>query len=324
MSDSRYEALPLRSSSAVRVTTGSRLHFGLLRTVAPFGGVGVMIQHPTTQVVVTPQPRFQCDSESAERIELIAQRFATRHAMNALPACRIEVAHRPDAHHGLGSGTQLSLAVAEALTLCFGVQDSERSIAIDVAGRGERSAVGIHGYFHGGLVFEDADASQPSSLNPIVSRQLLPTSWRVAVFTPQATIATVSGQREQQCFVHLEPCPKATSRLLQIAREQVLPAASVGEFAAFSAAVEQFNCESGLLFACVQGGAYNGPEITNLVQQLKSLGAVGVGQSSWGPSVFAWFATENDAAEFCERVPADWASGFIARVRNSPRELTLF
>ncbi len=61
---------------SLRITTGSRLHFGLLDTVDPFGGVGVMIDQPVTEVVISPSGRFLCDDIAAPRIRAIAERVA--------------------------------------------------------------------------------------------------------------------------------------------------------------------------------------------------------------------------------------------------------
>ncbi len=61
---------------SVRIETGSRLHFGLLDTVDPFGGVGVMIEQPVTEVVVSPSDRFVCDHQDRTRIREIVQRVA--------------------------------------------------------------------------------------------------------------------------------------------------------------------------------------------------------------------------------------------------------
>jgi predicted sugar kinase len=57
--------------------------------------------------------------------------------------------------------------------------------------------------------------------------------------------------------------------------------------AAFGDAVHEFNRRAGEPFAAAQGGAYASPAIAELIVELRALGIRGVGQSSWGPTVFA-------------------------------------
>ena len=49
----------------------------------------------------------------------------------------------------------------------------------------------------------------------------------------------------------------------------------------------ELNARAGDAFAAAQGGRYAAPAVTALVARLRGLGVKGVGQSSWGPTVFA-------------------------------------
>ena len=51
------------------------------------------------------------------------------------------------------------------------------------------------------------------------------------------------------------------------------------------------------MYAAIQGGPYNGPEIQMLVNQIRNLGIQAVGQSSWGPCVFAIVGNHKEARE---------------------------
>ena len=55
------------------------------------------------------------------------------------------------------------------------------------------------------------------------------------------------------------------------------------------------------MFAPIQGGVFASPQIERRVAVLHECGATGVGQSSWGPTVFACFADQATA----ERTAAD-------------------
>lgn len=73
-----------------------------------------------------------------------------------------------------------------------------------------------------------------------------------------------------------------------------------------------------MLFSPVQGGPYNGPIVFQLVETLISRGAQGVGQSSWGPSVFSWFKDNESAQQFVSQWDADEETEFtICRPLNT-------
>ncbi len=307
----------MTSARSVRIETGSRLHFGLLDTVAPFGGVGVMIEQPVTEVVVSPCDRFVCDHQDRARILEIAQRVAEFANLSDLPKYHVEVKSRSRAHCGFGSGTQLALAIAEAVCRCLSIRCDPMSIACQMAMRGQRSAVGVHGYFNGGLIFESAEAS--SAINSVRRRVELPSQWCVGLFRPNDEVKSVSGEFEKQQFANLLPAgAEARSDLNRIV-SQILKAGEESDFATFASAIHGYNYESGKLFEAVQGGPYNGPAVTNVIKGLIDRGAKGVGQSSWGPGVFAWFESQTDAEALADNLPPETGLVAITRPRNQPR-----
>ncbi|MGB7345843.1 MAG: beta-ribofuranosylaminobenzene 5'-phosphate synthase [Pirellulaceae bacterium] len=308
-----------RVSQTVRIVTGSRLHFGLLDTAPPFGGVGVMIDHPQTEVIVTPSETFACDDPSS-RTHDIANRLTEFLGLTNLPHCHVRVAQRATAHHGLGTGTQLALAVAEAMATFCGLDLPPEVLASKIASRGKRSAVGSHGYFRGGLIFESSDSDSANDLNAIQHRIELPNDWRVLIFRPTETSPTVSGTDEQDQFDRLGSASNSQQdELRQIVQKQLIPTAEQAEFGLFCEAVHRYNHQSGMLFSSVQGGPYSSPAITDLVSMLTSHGGTGVGQSSWGPSVFSWFESPSSADEFIHKVKAAGLHPIICQVQNEPR-----
>jgi predicted sugar kinase len=67
----------------------------------------------------------------------------------------------------------------------------------------------------------------------------------------------------------------------------MLPALQRRDCRAFGEAVYQFGRMAGECFAPVQGGPFATSEISLLVEAIRGRGVSGVGQSSWGPTVFA-------------------------------------
>jgi beta-RFAP synthase len=223
------------------------------------------------------------------------------------------VERTPPEHVGLGVGTQLGLAVAKALAVEAGEPGlTALELAVRV-GRGERSAIGVHGFDRGGLIVEPGKAPG-EALSPLLTRVLLPDDWRVVVFTP-----TVGGRwhggREREAFARAGTVPRPaglTDALCRIALLGMLPAAVAGDLDGFGEAVHEFNRRAGEPFAAAQGGAYAGPEVEAVVAAVRRCGVKGVGQSSWGPSVFAVVGTAAEAAELVKALPGT-ARGWVAR-----------
>ncbi len=282
-----------------------------------------MIDDPITEVIVRRADRFSGSQIAADRVLAIAQRYRHQFKLSALPACQIEITRRPAAHTGLGTGTQLAMAVAEAICRLLNPPLSDETIAFRIANRGRRSAVGIHGYLRGGLIYEDTDHT--SELNPIQQRLEIPKPWCVAILRPVGETSTISGEVEVNQFAKLRPTTaEQRARFRKQITEDMFPAIQRGDFDAFSDVVHQYNRDSGRLFESVQQGPYNGHAVTSLVDTLRRNGVKGVGQSSWGPSVFAWFATRGQAQAFVANTfdPAE-VHALFTHAQNTPRQIEL-
>ncbi len=189
-------------------------------------------------------------------------------------------------HVGLGTGTQLGLAVATAL---YRIQHCPVPDATTLAmsvGRGLRSSIGTHGFLQGGLLFEGGKAPG-ESLGPLAARVALPSRWRVVQLCPPRRVG-LSGHAEKRAFGTLPPVPRTvTERLVTLVQEQLLPAARAANLDALGEAVYRYGYEAGMCFAAYQGGPFASTELASWVAALRHRGIRGVGQSSWGPTLFA-------------------------------------
>lgn len=282
-----------------------------------------MINRPETEVVVSDSGRFDYSGPDRERVERIVRHgMAQSKSKGEWPSCRVEVKRWAPAHCGLGSGTQLSMAVAEAVCRWLDVNPTVETLARVVASRGKRSAVGIHGYFVGGLIFEAH--SDENELNSIQVRSELPSDWCVAVLRPEFGSDLVHGADEAERFSQLSAARSdRTGELRRIACHDLMPAADAGDFPSFADAVTKYNRLSGELFSSIQGGPYNGPSIVRLIDWLIDRGVAGVGQSSWGPGVFAWFESREKAEPIVKRLPPGIEMIALTNARNQGRDLKL-
>jgi beta-ribofuranosylaminobenzene 5'-phosphate synthase len=287
----------------VTVRTASRLHFGLFALEAAagtdersYGGVGVMVSRPGIELHIrrTPQQHgleLGTDPFSA-RIGEFAQRWSDFYSQPLTGLKMFLLSNSPD-HVGLGTGTQVGLCVAAGLSAFHGLPVPPLEELCRSVGRGLRSAVGAYGFVHGGMIV-DRGKLPGEFLSPLDCRLALPAEWRFVLARPLQG-AGLAGEREQQAMDHanrnLSPL---TEKLVREAREFLIPAAATGNFAKFAASLGRY-CElAGSFYKDVQGGLYNGPAVTALAEKIRALGHVGIGQSSWGPTVFV--ACENDAA----------------------------
>ena len=278
----------LAMPSSVTVTAPSRLHFGLLgfggASERQFGGVGVMIDQPALRLRISRAERASVHGVGGERVAEFVRRWSAFRQLPEGPTCCFEVLDAPRSHIGLGSGTQLGLTVAAGLNRLFGhdatVVDTARSV-----GRGLRSAVGTYGFFQGGLIWERGK-TRGQTISPLEHRAAVPATWRFVVVCPKQQEG-LSGEGEQSALDSLPAVPATTQeRLAAIVERRMLPSLARRDCDEFGQAVFDYGRQSGEAFASVQGGAYNGPRLTRLVERVRAYGGVGVGQSSWGPALY--------------------------------------
>jgi predicted sugar kinase len=89
----------------------------------------------------------------------------------------------------------------------------------------------------------------------------------------------------------------------------MVPAAEAGEFDRFSRSLWRFGHQAGQCFAAVQGGPFAGVRSARLIEAMRGAGVEGVGQSSWGPTVFALVEDARAAGPLIEQLEPHLARG---------------
>jgi len=98
----------------------------------------------------------------------------------------------------------------------------------------------------------------------------------------------------------------------------MLPAVIENDVTAFGAALSEVQEINGRWFAPAQGGTFApGPSAT-LVHRFREWGAAGVGQSSWGPAVYAVVDGDDAAAMLAERARAEIGGAGIVHTGAFP------
>jgi beta-RFAP synthase len=266
--------------------------------VRRFGGIGAMIDRPGIKLTVTDAKRLEATGPLAARAIQFARQVASALGLKREPACRIEVDSASREHIGLGTGTQLGLAVALAIQAVYGRIPGLPEEQARCAGRGERSAIGIFGFAIGGLLVE-AGKRRAEEISPLVARVDMPEAWRFLLLVPKTEVG-LHGDQERCAFAELPAAPRSTTeRLTRMALLELLPAAIEKDFTGFSRSLYHFGQTAGDCFAMAQHGTFHSRRAVELIAQLQTLGVEGVGQTSWGPTLFALLPDEaaaNDVA----------------------------
>lgn len=289
-----------RPANACRVTTGSRLHMGLLSapgSARSFGGVGLMIDEPAIVVCARRAEKWSATGPSSARALDVVRGFSEQPVDVTVEQC-------PPEHVGLGVGTQLALAAATAAAQVLGIPTPSPT----ALGRGARSGLGVHGFRHGGFLI-DGGKGPGTTLAPLISRHPFPDDWAILLVTPPGPRG-LSGDRERAAFTQVGVDPAATEALCRLALLDMTPALLEHDLAAFGDALFEFNRRAGLLFQKSQGGPYGSPGAEEMIETLRRHGLRGAGQSSWGPTLFA--VGERDHLDSVAKA----VDGTVTAVRN--------
>ncbi len=281
-----------------------RLHFGLFHVpveglnrwpdgtpIRKFGGLGMMLREPRISVSAMPSSKFSATGSLAARAIAFAKMIPT-----AAPS-QIE-ANGPPEHIGLGVGTALAMTVGRAL-----IGRAYEDNFPHFVGRGKRSGIGISGFHRGGFIVDDGKLDD-AELPDVRERIDVPSDWRIVLVRPPVPGAW-HGEQERGAFGRGRSPDAAldtTRRLLTLANEKIVPALKAADFETFAGSITHFNRIAGEPFIGDQGGPYAGPAVAGIIDELIEWGALGVGQSSWGPTVFAFARNESEGESLAQRL----------------------
>ena len=296
-------AVATAALARVRVAAPARLHLGFLDPAATlgrrFGSVGLVLDGLDTIVEIEDagSDRFEAfDGGEAALACALGHLRTLRAATRCAAPVRLALRAAPPMHAGLGSGTQLALAVGTAFSRLFDLGLASGPLAT-LLGRGARSGVGIAGFDHGGLLLDGGPRADgtPAAL---LARLPLPDPWRVIVAL-DPRLQGLSGAGEKAALATLPPLPHAVSA--EICHEvlmRLLPGAAGAEFEPFAAGVTHIQRLLGDHFApAQQGRRFTSAAVAGLMDWLAAHALAGIGQSSWGPAGFAIMRSAADARQ---------------------------
>ncbi|MDR3101054.1 MAG: beta-ribofuranosylaminobenzene 5'-phosphate synthase, partial [Paraburkholderia sp.] len=234
----------LPPDAAVTVDAPARLHLGFLDPNASlgraFGSLGLVIDSGGTRIEarLAERDRIEGVVTEAER-ERIAICLARLHAAYDPAPVAINVIHTPRAHSGLGSGTQLALAVGSAFVRLLDHAATSAELAL-LLGRGARSGIGVRGFEAGGLLVDGGPSRDlHQGLPPLLARQAFPDSWRVLLVSDNSREG-LNGEQERRGLAALAPFPQAlAAHLCHLVLMQILPGAAECDIVPFARGLTQ-------------------------------------------------------------------------------------
>ena len=291
------------SPASVTVTVPARLHLGFLDLNGGlgrrFGSIGLAINGLKTSITFNAASQLRVTGPENERVRGYLQ--VMQRALDIENTCHVRIDEVVPAHAGLGSGTQIALAVAAGVRRFHGLPLDVRGDAIRLE-RGARSGVGIGLFDHGGLVV-DGGRGPLTTAAPVVSRMPFPEQWRILVVLDPHRQG-VHGPDEREVFSKLAPSSDAeAAHLCRLVLMKALPALAECDIAGFGSAIKEMQVLLGDYFAAIQGGSrFSSPDVAAALAALEDEGAYGIGQSSWGPTGFAFAPSAEEANRLVESV----------------------
>jgi beta-ribofuranosylaminobenzene 5'-phosphate synthase len=201
-------------------------------------------------------------------------------------------------HIGLGSKTQLSLAVVTALLRSNGVPENAHIAArARLVERGGTSGVGCIAFEQGGFILDGGHTFGPGAekqtflpssasktcMGPLLARFDVPKEWRFVLVTPNVRPGA-HDQEEVNIFQRCCPIPIAEVQALShVILMQVLPSIATGNISTFGHAI---NAIQQVGFKRIEV-SLQADVVQKLLPYLVEQGACGAGMSSFGPTVYA-------------------------------------
>lgn len=304
----------------VTVTTTARLHMGFVDMNGSqgrlFGSLGLSLSAPTTELTIYKNEKMLIAGKNCVYVAKIVENIKNKLKINE--NFLVEIRKTIPEHAGLGSGTQMALAISSGINALCNLKLINAQLAT-LTSRGNRSGVGIGTFEHGGLVLDGGRKVQPqhkvqaennnqdlanqsirvfptqeltNKTPPIIARHDFPQDWPILLIVDNDDQG-VFGDAELRAFESLKPADLATAQALsQTMLMQALPAIVERDYVQFSKAIHALQLATGDYFSAAQGGRYKSGKVAEILMYIKAQGILCAGQSSWGPTGFAIFENE--------------------------------
>jgi len=280
------------------IKTPSRIHIALIDLNASIGrvdgGIGIALEKPNIRLKAELGKKFEIKAkgELKRRAEKICENIFNKLKMQRRKAdekIHIEILESYPQHIGLGAGTQLSLALASAVSKLNKLNLSARELAI-LTGRGGTSGIGAAAFEKGGFILDAGHSAKekkeflPSSASKasppqIIARYDFP-DWKITLIMPEGKLT--HGKREvnifkKYCPIEVEEVRKLSHLILM----KVLPSILEKDIAAFGESINEIQ-KTG--FKKIEVNLQN-KDVKKILKTCQKY-SCGAGLSSFGPVIY--------------------------------------
>ncbi len=284
---------------SVIVKTSARLHLGFynfLNENTAYGSIGIAIEEPHILIKVSKADKFRVINETTIPIDDVVNNVISKLSINPEELkmeLRCENAY--PRHTGLGSTTQLNLAIGMAILRFLDKSMSVQELAVKL-GRGRDSGIGIAAFQYGGFIVdsgrkisEQGIVEPPSTVDDLpkpIFKSKVPGNWYFILFIPRK-YKGLDEKSERKVLDRPEPPPKDFQReLYELMLLKLIPSVLFRDIELFGKTLTKMQIMVGTYFSKYQGGVFCCDETEFTINSLLKHGAYGAGQSSWGPTAY--------------------------------------
>jgi beta-ribofuranosylaminobenzene 5'-phosphate synthase len=305
----------------VRISTPSRLHFGLIDFNGNLGridgGSGVAISSPRNVLSIKNANKFRVNGPDPANIERIARGICDRLG-KPLPDMEVTVEEEIPSHAGFGSKTQMSLALAYLICREYDLPYNGVEGLARLVGRGGTSGIGVRAFDKGGFILDcghsfgegkEKSSCLPSSASkakpaPQVLRCEIPEDWRFILVMPLNDEGS-HGQSEVDIFQSSFPMDEAEiGRVSRIVLMQMVPGILEKDIEVFGSAINKLQV---IGFKSIEV-KLKSPLVPGMLGAMNQAGSYGSGMSSFGPTVYG-LTNNNKKAHEIRKAVSDYLDG---------------
>ncbi|MFX0029267.1 MAG: beta-ribofuranosylaminobenzene 5'-phosphate synthase [Candidatus Hermodarchaeota archaeon] len=327
--------------TSIRITTPCRIHLSLIDengyTGRVDGGIGFMLDRPNVVLEVSNcADEFKIEThkyyrESIEVINEIASKvFKTFNISNK--NFHFKLKRYFPSHVGLGSKTQLSLAIACAITKLKSLNRLSTEQLTQLVGRGGTSGIGWRGFETGGFILDgghefgkgkEKETFLPSSaattVNPAltISRHNIPENWRFVLIIPNVKKGAY-GDEEVRVFQNYAPIPK--DEVNEVSHQilmKIIPNLIKNNLKGFGEGLKRIQS---LGFKKIEIDLQH-DVVKSLLRFFDDYGLKAYGMSSFGPSVVGIVESDAEADDLLKAVQKNQKNGgghiYICKPNNT-------
>ncbi len=327
--------------TSVRITTPCRIHLSLIDengyTGRVDGGIGLMLDRPNVVFEASNSAsEFKIEAhkyyrESIEVINEIASKiFKIFNISNK--NFHFNLKRYFPSHVGLGSKTQLSLAIATAIMKLKKVSHLTTDDLTKLVERGGTSGIGWRGFETGGFILDGGHdfgkgkeketylpSSASTSADPAltISRYNIPDNWRFLLVIPDVKKGAY-GDEEIRVFQKHAPIPR--NEVNEVSHQiimKILPGLIKNDLKCFGEGLKRIQS---IGFKKIEIGLQH-EIVKELLHYFDEYGLKAYGMSSFGPSVVGILESDSEAEELLKKVQKTQRNGgghiYIGKPNNS-------